>query len=422
MWNSRRAHRFRHPANVCDASSSSGAMKRRDSIMGTSNPPRITVLMPVYNAERYLRTAVDSILGQTFSGFELLIVDDGSDDGSTAIVNSYTDKRIRLIRNECNLGLIATLNKGLQAARGQYVARMDADDISLPTRLERQIAYLERHREVGVVGSHFHRIDENGRILSTERREGKDFMVSFRMYVEAYNPFCHPAVMYRTKEIRDRGGYNPAFPSAEDAALWFQLNESGMRFATIPRVLLLYRMHHSQVCQQDKPTQVMSFYGAYAESLSNLLGVSVLPEDAMRLHACRLDEEHIKGDAELEKVLHLKRQIALKFFEIRRLGGIAVVACVAKLWNSLSGLRKLEGVRAGYAGYLLRYCLGILCDAMATKGAATRFLSECLLLAYLAITVVKNGFKRALAGLQASLVDHGSKHSVLSTGHDRPCQ
>lgn len=419
MWTSRGEHSFRLPVNVCDASRSFGAMKRRDSIMVTSSAPKITVLMPVYNAERYLRTAVDSILGQTFSGFELLIVDDGSDDGSTAIVSSYTDKRIRLIRNECNLGLIATLNKGLQAARGQYVARMDADDISLPTRLERQIAYLERHREVGVVGSHFRQIDENGRILSTERRERKDFMVSFRMYMEAYNPFCHPAVMFRTKEIRDQGGYSPAFPSAEDGALWFQLNESGTRFATIPKVFLLYRIHCGQICQQDKHTQVMSFYRAYAESLSSLLGVSVLPEEAMRLHACRLDEEHIKGDADLEKLLHLKRQIALKFFETRRLGSIAVVACVANLWSSLAGLRKLDGVRAGYAGYLLRYCLGTLRHAMVTKGIATRFLSECLLLACLTIIIVKNGFKRALARLQASFVDPGSKHPVLSTEHDR---
>lgn len=419
MWNSRRAHSFRLAANACDASRFFGTVKRRDSIMVTSSAPRITVLMPVYNAERYLRTAIDSILGQTFSDFELLIVDDGSDDGSTAIVSSYTDERIRLIRNECNLGLIATLNKGVQAARGQYVARMDADDISLPTRLERQMAYLERHREVSVVGSDFQRIDENDRILSTERRETKDFMVSFRMYTEAYNPFCHPAVMFRTKEIRDRGGYNPAFPSAEDGALWFQLNESGMRFATIPKVLLLYRIHYGQICQQHKHTQVMSFYGAYAKALSSLLGVSVLPEEAMRLHACRLDEEHIKGTAELEKVLHLKRQIALRFFETRRLGSIAVVACVANVWSSLTGLRKLDGVRADYAGYLLRYCLGTLRDAMVTKGIATRFLSECLLLASLALIIVKSGFKRALARLQASFVDPGSKHSVLSTEHDR---
>ncbi len=419
MWNSRRERRFRHPANRRDVSPSCRIVKRRDSIMATSTAPRITVVMPVYNAERYLRAAIDSILGQTFADFELLIVDDGSDDGSTAIVSSYTDERIRLIRNECNLGLIATLNKGLQAARGQYVARMDADDISLPTRLARQIAYLDRHREVGVVGSYFHRIDENGRILSTDRRKTKDFLVSFRIYVEAYNPFCHPAVMFRTKGIRDGGGYNPAFPSAEDGALWFQLNEAGIKFATIPRVLLLYRIHGGQICQQDKHTQVMSFYRAYAGSLSSLLGVPVPPEEAMRLHACRLDEEHIKDDADLEKLLQLKRHIALKFFETRRLGRIAVVVCVANLWSSLAGLRKLESVRADYAGYLLRYCLGTLRRALVTKGVATRFLGECLLLVCLAIISVKNGFQRALARLHASSVDPGSKHPVLSAEHDR---
>ncbi|MGI4789435.1 MAG: glycosyltransferase family 2 protein [Janthinobacterium lividum] len=114
--------------------------------------PRVTVLMPVYNAAAFLHEAIDSILSQTFTDFEFLIIDDGSTDNSAAIVRSYPDPRIRFIQNERNLKLTATLNRGLDLARGDYIARMDADDISLPERLARQVAFLDTHPDVGIVG------------------------------------------------------------------------------------------------------------------------------------------------------------------------------------------------------------------------------------------------------------------------------
>ena len=115
--------------------------------------PLVTVLMAVYNGEKYLREAIESILDQTYTNFEFLIINDGSSDRTEEIILSYNDKRIRYIKNEQNLKLIASLNKGLDLAKGEFIARMDADDISLPERLEKQINFLEKHPEIGLLGS-----------------------------------------------------------------------------------------------------------------------------------------------------------------------------------------------------------------------------------------------------------------------------
>jgi len=114
--------------------------------------PKVTVLMPVYNAEKYLKEAIGSILGQSFSDFEFLIINDGSTDSSVKIIKSYDDPRIRFIANEKNLGVIPTLNKGFALAQGEFIARMDADDISLPKRLELQADFMDKHPEAGAIG------------------------------------------------------------------------------------------------------------------------------------------------------------------------------------------------------------------------------------------------------------------------------
>ena len=115
----------------------------------------VTVLMPVYNGEMYLREAIDSILHQTFTDFEFLIINDGSTDNSETIILSYDDSRIRYEKNDSNLKLIATLNKGIELAKGKYIVRMDADDISIPDRIEKQVAFLEKNPDVGICGSWF---------------------------------------------------------------------------------------------------------------------------------------------------------------------------------------------------------------------------------------------------------------------------
>src|SRR5882672_2663017 len=130
----------------------------------TTSPhgPKVSVLLPVWNAERYLAGSIESVLDQTFADFELLIVDDASTDGSRALIERYRDRRIRLVENEKNLGVTRSLNLGLERARGRYVARADADDLCAPERLERQVAFLDAHPEVALVASCARWIDEHG--------------------------------------------------------------------------------------------------------------------------------------------------------------------------------------------------------------------------------------------------------------------
>src|SRR2546423_6687976 len=124
--------------------------------------PRVSVLMPVYDVAKYLREAIDSILGQTFTDFEFIIIDDASTDRSAEIINSYNDPRIRFIQNEKNVGLIATLNRGLDLAYGEYLARMDQDDVSLPERLAKQVAFMETASDVAASGTWARDIDDKG--------------------------------------------------------------------------------------------------------------------------------------------------------------------------------------------------------------------------------------------------------------------
>jgi len=131
--------------------------------------PKVTVLMPVYNGERYLNEAVDSILGQTFTDFEFLIIDDASTDKTPEILRSYDDPRIRVVTNEENLGLSKSLNKGLALARGEFIARMDADDVSYPYRLQVQHEFMTQHPGAGVIGSWAEYIDRKGEIVHRYR-------------------------------------------------------------------------------------------------------------------------------------------------------------------------------------------------------------------------------------------------------------
>ncbi len=215
-----------------------------EAVSGVSGrQPRVTVLMPVYNGERYLREAIGSILGQTFGDFELLIVNDGSTDASESIIRSHDDPRIRLVTNEANLRLTATLNRGLALARGQYLARMDCDDISLPERLGKQVAFLDAHPEVAVVGT-WYRTTGEGRERIVRYPKKRGMLRSLLLFA---SPLAHPTVMLR-RELFVRNGflYDPDFPNVEDYELWSRISVSH-DIAVMGEVLLRYRVHQGQV-------------------------------------------------------------------------------------------------------------------------------------------------------------------------------
>lgn len=206
--------------------------------------PKISVVMPVYNAEKYLREAIDSILNQTYGDFEFIIIDDGSTDSSPEIVRSYSDPRIRFYINEHNMGVAETLNLGLELASGEYIARMDSDDISLPERFEKQVAFMDAHTKVAVCATAVHLFGavEVDRVFSTTPNELKvDLLFG--------NCFAHPTVMLRGSVIKnEKYYYNKNFDKMEDYEMWVRISRK-YALASLRDVLLKYRVHSMQVTQ-----------------------------------------------------------------------------------------------------------------------------------------------------------------------------
>jgi glycosyltransferase involved in cell wall biosynthesis len=198
------------------------------------------VLLPVHNGERFVRDAVASVLAQTYTDFELLVIDDGSIDATATVVASFNDARIRLVRNDENIGLTRSLNRGLALARGEVIARQDADDLSGPERLVTQVAYLDANPDVMLVGTWYRKIGDAGEPLGDRQMPVGDAALAWALLF--YCPFVHSAVAFRRRVVVDEyKGYDAAFSYAQDYELWSRLARHH-RVATIPRYLVSYRV------------------------------------------------------------------------------------------------------------------------------------------------------------------------------------
>jgi glycosyltransferase involved in cell wall biosynthesis len=196
--------------------------------------PAITVLMPVYNAERFLRDSVESILSQSFTNFEFLIIDDGSTDKSVNIIESYTDKRIRLVKNESNAGIAASLNKGIEMARTELIARMDADDISMPDRLSLQYNHFHKEQDCVLLSANAHVISEDRVLIRIDDFPCEHYYYNLNFICWIY----HSTVMYRRSAVLAAGGYSSEY--AEDFDLWWKMARNG-RLSHLDIHLLDYR-------------------------------------------------------------------------------------------------------------------------------------------------------------------------------------
>lgn len=212
--------------------------------------PQVTVLMPVYNSSLYIKEAIDSILNQTFRNFEFIIIDDSSTDNSVAIIKSYQDSRIHLIEKPANTGYTNSLNLGLKLAKGKYIARMDSDDISLPDRVSKQVAFMDHHPEVGVCGTWIETFGSTSGV-----RKYKTCHEQIKIDLLFRSAFAHPSIMIR-KAVLDQWNidYKAESEPAEDYELWVRLSEH-CKLANIPEVLLKYRVHDKQVTSQFSKKQ-----------------------------------------------------------------------------------------------------------------------------------------------------------------------
>jgi glycosyltransferase involved in cell wall biosynthesis len=235
--------------------------------------PLISVILPVFNSQEFVKESIESVLSQTFANFELIIIDDGSTDQSWNIVKSFKDPRIVLLKNERNSGVSLSTNIGIQVAKGEFIARMDADDISLPDRFEKQLNFLNTHPDVGVLSGAILPIspqgDKVGRItIPLEEPYLIDFWLIFETVIK------QPAVMIRKEVLTKVKGYDPAYKAAVDYELWTRLAKV-TRCANLSDLLIYYRIHDKSITFTMNALQKQNHVKVCVREIENLTGTKV---------------------------------------------------------------------------------------------------------------------------------------------------
>lgn len=225
--------------------------------------PLVTVGLPVYNAEKYLAECIESIKAQTLRDFTVLAVLDCPTDNSEAILRKHADERFQIIANERNIGLAATCNRMLDLCETGLLARMDADDIMHPERLQKQYEFMQSHPDIDVLGTYFDSIDEHG----NRAAEVHPFATTPEGIREGYRntpALHHPTLMYRVARVKELGGY-PDSRVSEDSIMWLRGLALGFRYANLPEVLCSYRVHSSQMMNRLREPTLAALDAAYAE-------------------------------------------------------------------------------------------------------------------------------------------------------------
>jgi len=271
------------------------------------NNPRVTVLMTVYNGSRFLRDSIRSILNQTFNNFEFIIVDDCSTDDSLKIIHSFVDSRIKVIRNPQNIGLTKSLNKGLKSAKGKYIARMDADDISLSDRLTLQYKYLEEHSDISLLGGGAHFIDENNKVTRTKLRLPDHDSILFYCFFN--NPFIHSSVMFRRECLATVGLYDEYYKYAQDYELWTRWTDH-YKVANLSQVIIKWRNSTTNITNTKRDKQARFGYKItldfYRKHLSGIEHIEDKILIAIRdsKHTNLSEEDLLKANFVIDKMKH----------------------------------------------------------------------------------------------------------------------
>lgn len=238
--------------------------------------------MAVRNGAPYLRATLDSLLAQTFTSFELIVINDGSEDETATILDGWPDSRIVRLANQQSLGLAASLNLGIDQARGAFIARMDADDLARPDRLERQLAFLREHPDVVILGSACDLIDDSGRYIETQRQPERDEDIRWQMLF--HNAFSHSSVMTRRTVFEGGMRYEATLAFAQDYDLWSRVLDCG-KAANMNEALISLRQHSSSMSAQARARQQMIADGVALKNIELALGRAVKPHAVSLLRA-----------------------------------------------------------------------------------------------------------------------------------------
>ncbi|KUP23068.1 glycosyltransferase family A protein [Paenibacillus sp. DMB5] len=238
--------------------------------------PRVSVIMPVYNNAIYLQDAVNSILLQTLSDLELIIIDDGSTDGSAGIIHEIKDARVKKIFHSVNMGIVTSLNQGLDLARGEYIARMDSDDVAALNRLEVQAYFMDQNPHIDICGTGY-TTNYTGPVKLNPQRHDE-----IKVWLLFHSCLLHPSVMMRQSSI-DRLGirYDHDYPHAEDYELWNRLSSTA-QLANVPHNLMFYRPHEGQISNKHRLVQDISARRIRVKQLSQL-GIQLSDEEYEQL-------------------------------------------------------------------------------------------------------------------------------------------
>jgi glycosyltransferase involved in cell wall biosynthesis len=312
--------------------------------------PTISVILPVFNSKNYILSAVKSILDQSYTDFELIIIDDCSTDGSYEILSSVADSRILLVRNERNIGLVESLNLGLQMATGVYIARMDHDDISLSNRLESQIKFFSKNPSISVLGTGYQLIDQSGKpgYIYQQPESHEEIMWAMPFLC----PIAHPTVMFRSSVISYELAYLKSATYAEDYELWERLSQK-CKFANLPEPLLLLRKHEKNMTNIWRKEGFDIATTISKRRIEKVLGQSILYQNIRCLYSQgRINSESAYASAililELLKIYqnenvvvstNISRDAAKRILlmGLRSQNGMTIIFC---LWKSLRITRK----------------------------------------------------------------------------------
>jgi len=327
--------------------------------------PAVTVVMPVYNGGRFVREAIESILRQSFTDFEFVIIDDGSTDDTPGILASFTDPRIRTLRNDARLGLPRSLNRGLAVANGELVARQDSDDRSHPDRLAAEVAFLRANPEVALVGTQVRVIDKRGRISRPPAwwRATTEAGIRFQSLFD--NPFVHSSVVFRREAV---GSYDESFATAEDFELWSRV-AAAHPVRNLPQALVDLRMHAESTAAGFGREHIARSSAVFARNLRAAFGEA--PDAWCRLlaemHVDPSARQDIDGSELLGVLWNIYERFGGKDAEVREIMA-----------------RKLADVSCSFARSQRRSAIAVFvracrCDLRTALSFATRFFARLAL-------------------------------------------